>query len=491
MQTRSVVLKIVILLFITVSSYSQDYHVRIGFIGNSITIGAGLPNPTVQCYPAQLGLMLKEIYGDTCIITNYAVSGRTMLKKGDFPIWNEPDFTRMWNYAPDICFISLGTNDSKPYNWDDNHQEFFSDYKAMIDTFITRNPATKFIVCLPPPAFDVVWDIRNPVIIDEIIPLIDSIAKTTGVDLVDFYHPLLDSVYLFPDKIHPNAAGSKVMAKIAFDEIVGSGIIHKIQTGHSFVTSIKSNVNGELRIKDKATISWTTINTDEAFLNGVKVDLNGSLAVFPEETTKYTLVAKSDLTSDSLTLEQKVYIPNLAKFTISTAIRTMNQRDTLKLKLLFYDQKNKSITDSVFNINWSLSEGYGRFVNQGNNTVGFVGDSAGISKIVCTINGVTSTVSITVKAVLTSSGLTLYDDFKIYPNPFNKQININVAVQKPGRLTLRIFDTNGRLLKNETRNIETTGNESIAINTSKLSKGIYMYKLELPGKNYSGKIIKE
>lgn len=180
-------------LFSGMSGFAQDYHVRIGFIGNSITIGSGLPNAQRDCYPSQFTRMLKETYGDTCIVENFAVSGRTMLKHGDFPIWNESSFKNAWDFAPDIFFISLGTNDSKPYNWDIYGNEFIGDYISMIDTFKVRNPHTRFIICYPAPAFAVVYDIRNSVILNNVIPTVDSVLAKTDAILLDFYHPLLNS----------------------------------------------------------------------------------------------------------------------------------------------------------------------------------------------------------------------------------------------------------------------------------------------------------
>ena len=48
---------------------------------------------------------------------NYGVSGRTLLKKGDFPYWNENAYRQSREWNPDIVVIQLGTNDSKPQNW--------------------------------------------------------------------------------------------------------------------------------------------------------------------------------------------------------------------------------------------------------------------------------------------------------------------------------------------------------------------------------------
>ncbi|MFN8208333.1 MAG: GDSL-type esterase/lipase family protein [Bacteroidales bacterium] len=492
MRNKLKYLVIPVLLFFAISLYAQSYHVRIGFIGNSITIGSGLSNPTVECYPSQLRLLLQEKYGDTCIITNYAVSGRTLLKKGDYPWWKEPDFLRCWNYAPDICFIMLGTNDSKPYNWDVYGNEFFGDYQALIDTFKVRNPATKFIVCRPPPAFAVVWDIRDSVIVNGIIPLVDSIAKTNGTDVVNFREPLLDSVYLFPDKIHPNAKGAKVLAKIAFDEIVSSDIIHEVQPGHPFVTSLTSSVPGDLRLSDSATISWTTINATEAFFNGIPVNPNGSIRVGPTENTSYSLVARSDTASDSLAILQKVYIPELFRFVFTATTRSMHVGDTSTIKLFFYDQNNKLISDSIYDVDWSLSQGYGHFVNDAGKSIQFVGDSAGTAKVLCTYGSITYSLSFYLTAKpATSVPERNQDGFSVYPNPFNNKVFVDVPAEKTGKLFIQLFSADGKLCRTETRQVRETGNQRIELNTARIREGIYMMVVEFGGEKYSKIIIKE
>ena len=107
--------KLVTIIFLlpAVFLHAQDYGVRIAFIGNSITYGAGLQNPATQSYPAQLGGVLKEEYGDTCVIGDFGVSSRTMLKNGDYPIWNDPEFDQALAFRPNIVVIALGIKRSK------------------------------------------------------------------------------------------------------------------------------------------------------------------------------------------------------------------------------------------------------------------------------------------------------------------------------------------------------------------------------------------
>jgi len=62
--------------------------VKIACVGDSITEGSGLTSPATQSYPARLQRLLGTNYN----VRNFGVSGRTLLKQGDFPYWKEPFF---------------------------------------------------------------------------------------------------------------------------------------------------------------------------------------------------------------------------------------------------------------------------------------------------------------------------------------------------------------------------------------------------------------
>ena len=44
-------------------------------------------------------------------VINLGVSGRTMMKTGDFPYWNEQAYQDALNSEADIVIMMLGTND--------------------------------------------------------------------------------------------------------------------------------------------------------------------------------------------------------------------------------------------------------------------------------------------------------------------------------------------------------------------------------------------
>lgn len=217
-------------------SNAQEYKVRIACIGNSITQGSHLENSAKESYPSQLREMLSSVYGDTCIVNNYGLSGRNMLKNGPSPIWNEPKFRQALNWNPDICFILLGTNDSRPDLWEKSGNEFLADYLAMIDTFKTRNPDARFIIGAPTPIWEGhpyggdAWGEKHndSIMVNGVIPLIKIVSERTGAVLIDLHTPLKDSVHLFPDHLHPNPTGANHIARMIFETIEEKDMIDAV-----------------------------------------------------------------------------------------------------------------------------------------------------------------------------------------------------------------------------------------------------------------------
>ncbi len=90
----------------------------------------------------------------------------------------------------------------------------------MIDVFRGLPSAPQVWICKPVPAFYVNYSIQPDIIHDEILPLIDQIAQEKNVPVIDLYTALADGS-LFPDGIHPNAAGAGVMAQTIAPYLLG------------------------------------------------------------------------------------------------------------------------------------------------------------------------------------------------------------------------------------------------------------------------------
>jgi hypothetical protein len=79
------------------------------------------------------------------------------------------------------------------------------------------------------------------------------------------------------------------------------------------------------------------------------------------------------------------------------------------------------------------------------------------------------------------------DSFKIYPNPTNGLVNININ-NYVGELQIKVYDLNGRQVYNQNLSNFNTAN---TINLESLATGIYVLKLQGENLNYSEKIILE
>lgn len=478
---------IIILLTIGFYSYSQDYHVRIGIIGNSITQGVGLSDPETQSYPAQLAGMLPTVYGDTCIVKNFGITTTTMLKNGDVPYWNSTQFNDCMDYAAEICIILLGTNDSKPQNWDVYGDEFVDDYLSMIDTIKSRNLFTKFIVCYPPPGFEIKWGIRDSVIYWGVLPGVDSVLVKTGAELIDFYHPLLDSASLFPDKIHPDVRGSKAMAEIILERLVETDIIHKAETGFTFVTSFETE-KSVISVNDSALLSWTTINADSVFLNRQPVESSGSMKVSPPQTTTYTLLAKGDKSNDSLKLIQEVYKPELFRLRINPIRKRLYEGDSICLHLYYHDQLNSIMTDTTFDVQWSIT-GKGYLIDETDTSVVCVASEVDTVEVTADYDTLRSIATIIIKAIVTGiNKLSAEKGIMVFPNPCEDVINILLEIAQPSTISARIFDLKGVLNKNADFYVSKAGRQNISFKIDDLADGTYIIKIEHSGRLFTDKI---
>ena len=221
-MTRSMsVLKILVVSAFAISSLRaapidpKKYKepVRVACIGDSITQGSGTKgNP----YPKQL----QELLGDEWKVGNFGVSGRTLLRKGDYPYWNEKAYQNALAFKPDVVIIMLGTNDTKPQNWA-HESEFTTDYRDLVKSFLDLESKPRVFICRPCPVigkgnFGIVEE--N---IQKEIPRIDALAKELNLEVIDMHAALEKTPQLIPDRVHPNAAGAGEMAKAAFQALTG------------------------------------------------------------------------------------------------------------------------------------------------------------------------------------------------------------------------------------------------------------------------------
>ena len=194
--------------------------VRVACIGNSITYGTGIADREHFSYPVQLQQMLGNGY----VVGNFGKPGATLLYKGHRPYVEQPEFKEALRFKGDIAVIHLGINDTDPRNWPNYRDEFVKDYLSIMDSLRAANPKVRFILARMTPIAD-----RHPRFQsgtkqwhDEIQTAIETVARVSGAELIDFHEPLYPYPNLLPDAIHPNPEGAGILAKTVYGGITGN-----------------------------------------------------------------------------------------------------------------------------------------------------------------------------------------------------------------------------------------------------------------------------
>ena len=194
--------------------------VRVACIGNSITYGMKLADPSTESYPAQL----QQLLGNGYEVGNYGKSGTTLLRHGHRPYIEQEEWRKAKASKSDIAIIHLGINDTDPRDWTYYRDEFVSDYLALIDTLRQQNPACRVIVALPTPITH-----RHPRFEsstrqwrEDVKDAIATVAQAAGAQLVDFERPLAGYPQLLPDAVHPDREGARRLALAAYGAVTGN-----------------------------------------------------------------------------------------------------------------------------------------------------------------------------------------------------------------------------------------------------------------------------
>ena len=68
--------------------------------------------------------------------------------------------------------------------------------------------------------------------------------------------------------------------------------------------------------------------------------------------------------------------------------------------------------------------------------------------------------------------------FQNYPNPFNPVTKIRYDLPSDGKVSIKIYDINGRLISTLVNENKTAGRYEMEFNGDNLSSGVYYYKIE-------------
>lgn len=155
---------IVLFMLVNVASMCAE-RIKVACVGNSITYGAGIVNRPKNSYPAQLQYYL----GDKFEVRNFGHNGATALSNGDHPYTATAEYKASTDFQPDIVLIKLGTNDTKPQNWD--KEKFVADYQSLIKTYQSLDSHPRIVLLTPVRCYLTQQNTISPAIIEQEVRL--------------------------------------------------------------------------------------------------------------------------------------------------------------------------------------------------------------------------------------------------------------------------------------------------------------------------------
>lgn len=196
-------------------------YITVACVGDSITNGG---------YWKQMTNFLTKTYK----VNGYGVSGSTGYSLGldgnppnqkPLAYVDQPAHENAKESNSDIYVIMLGTNDSKSMNADrikaDGGAQYKADMIAQINEYKSLDSRPQIFIALPPVSFRPEnGGISNVNIETLIIPLLKSVAEETGATVIDTHAATVGQSSSFPDGVHPNGDGQRILAKAVADAIL-------------------------------------------------------------------------------------------------------------------------------------------------------------------------------------------------------------------------------------------------------------------------------
>ncbi|MFA7419683.1 MAG: GDSL-type esterase/lipase family protein [Melioribacteraceae bacterium] len=288
---------------------------------------------------------------------------------------------------------------------------------------------------------------------------------------------------------------------------------------------------------ETSTISWTTSEGSAVTLDGISVDVSGSKIVSPKVTTTYELAAKGDITETSKVTVQVLDADKINRslnggVKASSVVRSYVPANVIdgdpatfwksgsEVSPWIYIDLLKTMEVSRVVLNWgniyaksyflqSISEA-GTMKNIYSTTTGDGGidDVTGLSgsaryvRVLCTVRSIADSGYVLnefevygkVNATDLAKENQLPFEYKLeqnYPNPFNPVTNISYSISSPSKVTLKVFDVLGNEVSTLVNEFKQPGlySSQFSILNSKLSSGVYFYRLQAGNFTQTKKLI--
>ena len=185
-------------------------------VGDSITWGGGGAN----CYPK----LLQAELGEGWKVLNFGVNSRTArrdgkefdLRPGDLDYRKTLNYTKSLSCKPDAVILMIGTNDSKPPNWEETGDAFREGYAALVEDYLALDPRPVVVIGISPTVKGggFTYGVTEKIVGGGVVPVQRRIAEEKGLPTVDcraVLDPHMATAYS-GDGLHPNAEGNALLA---------------------------------------------------------------------------------------------------------------------------------------------------------------------------------------------------------------------------------------------------------------------------------------
>jgi len=189
---------------------------KVACVGDSITWGFTILNPGKHSYPA----VLQHLLGGGFEVRNFGYNDAAARFDAETPYVRKRVYRESLEWEPDIVILMLGTNDTKPWNWDP--EVFRRDYARIVESYLALPSHPKVVLVAPIRIFRVINMpvlVLNPDVLEEgVRPAIHETGGEKDLPVIDLYG-LFDSARYCRDGIHPQRHGARMLAEAIFENI--------------------------------------------------------------------------------------------------------------------------------------------------------------------------------------------------------------------------------------------------------------------------------
>ncbi len=209
---------------------TETDKIKVACIGDSVTAGVHADGEADISYPAKLSEMLGEPYD----VRNFGEGGSTVISTSGSAYINTQKYKDSLDFAPDVVFIMLGTNDLAALIADSNAKDaLYKDMLLLLQSYSALKSTPVVYLLSPTQRTD--DSELDSAMKDILIPLYKQISEQTKVGYIDIYTISQSIKNEFPDSIHPNSTAASHIATWLYGAVVTNSNIGGITNNTTHV----------------------------------------------------------------------------------------------------------------------------------------------------------------------------------------------------------------------------------------------------------------